>query len=235
MLDMLTPIKEMLKNKKFGAFIDHLNDESCFKVALLIIGLIDVLVYSLYGSIILKYILFIFPLLSVIFLRHLSQKNSFEIAFVVILVILALSRMGLSWHYNIIIADPSKYADLDPSAVWFLNYSERRVTLIDLRTYYKYSLEASLKGEHFKGLALIDSHLYELLVEPESSRGRAENLNQICDYIVLNMKLNRIEGAYWKQYEPFFGYSSQINNNINIDMYKVYDDGFILIFKTYER
>jgi len=229
LLSILASLNKLLKDKQLVTFMGNLKEDTYFKFTLLLVGVIDIAIYSIRGVITFRYIHFIFPLLTLISLRQLSFKKSFKTGILLILLVIVIFHTGLSWHYGEIISNPSKYADLEPSADWFLNKSVQKEALIDLRTGDKYLLEATSKNMYFER-HYIDSHKYEMIVDSKYSLNKNEYLHRISDYIIINKNLRWIMCIDWKQYEPFYKYLPEINNNVNIN--KIYDDNKIWIFKT---
>jgi len=218
--------RNIIKNKRFVETVKNLSEFSFFKIAIVTVGVIDIIIYAAAGVVNLRYIYFLFPLLVLISLNQLNIKNLFKLNILLILLFVITSHTFLSWQSDKFIFNNSKYRDMEPSAYWFFENTLEKKAIIDLRTGNKYLLESLFKNTNFER-SFINADGYQLLVEGTHSNS---NLRNIAPYVVINKRLNRIQTLKWGNFEPIYKYSTQINENVNLR--RIYEDDFIWIFKT---
>jgi hypothetical protein len=225
---ILVRLKRFCKTKSMG--LNKLDVHSYLLWPLFIVGILHTLTYIAYGHVSFRYIVFMFPIVTLLCLGRLRVKTLFKTIALIILLILVIVGF-ISFVESFL--QPTKYADIEPSADWLSTVAdEKSVILTELDTAGKY-LVVGASHELFFSTRCYNSSKYEKLVESRYYSNRNEELKNIADYIVMDKKSAHlpIVSVGWKYYEPLSYHIEAIENNVNI--HKVYDDGAVWIFRTY--
>lgn len=216
---------QLLAAKKLTSITTDSSRFLYLKWSLMVIGVLEIFVYTLCGQFSTRWILYAFPVVTMISLRELKVRSSFKIAILCILVFLSVSRFGLSFIEGWGLEPHSKFAEIEPSARWFFDKSvQGSVVLADHHTNGRYLIVGASYGILLKQL-FYDSSVYEKLVNATLS------LTNVCDYVVMDLKaINKgTISMRWRVYEPLQNYLSEINRKVSIN--RIYNDGNVLILK----
>lgn len=222
-------LNKLTKHEKGVNISKRLLKSVAVKYALLIVGLGDIIIYGARGVIPWRYIYFIFPIIILFSLNEIMLKRNIKMIILISLLILSVTHTGLIFKYNIFITDPDKYSNLEPSALWFVQYSPEKEILSDLRTGNKYLLESVCKDSYVEK-HIISSRDYELLVDNKYSMEKNNYLYDISPFVIINTKLKLLQSLDWHNYEPFTIHLNDLNRNLNL--HKIYDDNTVWILKT---
>lgn len=199
----------------------------CFVLATITVSVVDIFIYSMVGVIPFRYVLLTFPLVSVAFLWRFFHRRSLKYSLFVIILILSAIAPVLHYAYGTIRTSPLRYAEFESSCNWLLSHQFRQEPKImgDQPTIEKYFLEARIVGKNFERHFLNDD-AYRSIV---NCSGENLKLDKVVDFVILNMKSQRIYTLGWIQYESFAKYTNEISNNLYL--YKIYSDGVVWIAK----
>ena len=199
-----------------------------FIISLLGVAIIDMIIYSLAGVITFRYLIFIYPAISISFIYNFSKNKKIRTIFLTSILSLVIIIGPISaYYYGMFNISESKYTEFEPGCHWFLNKSESRTLLGDQSSVDKCFLESMIKGININRSYFVDSTYTYIINYKEVNQSLIEQ--KMNGYIFLNMKFGRIDNANWRQYQPFSKYTYSINNNIQVD--KIYADGSLWIMK----
>lgn len=217
----------LIKSGKFRDDIGQAKSDAYFKYALIVTGVCDILIYAARGVITLRYIYFIFPIVTLISLKELRLKEGFKTCILFFLLFLVISHTILSWSSNSFTSDPTQYKDLEISANWFMENSIQKKALTDLLTGNKYLLESVSINQEFDKVYINLDH-YDMIVNPQDYEDN--ELNIYAPYLIINKNLKKVLSDKWGNYESFSYHLKEINENQNLN--KIYNDDIIFIFST---
>lgn len=201
-------------------------------ISSLVIGATQTAIYLPMGAVEYRYILLLFPFVTIISLNLLRIKSWLKVTTFVVLAILALTKFGLCLSAGADFIPPTRYADALPGSSWYFeNTAPILWMLTDFKTAGRYMVDGAYHGLSFRQI-YYNSDRYGWLVEDKYSSLRSVSLKSECDYIIVNKQSAdaRVFSMGWKNYEPLSEYLDNINENINI--HKIYGDNVVWIFKT---
>jgi len=204
----------------------NIDRELILIISLFLVGVGHTFAYAIYGHMSLRFIVLIYPIITVFMLEKINARKSIQVSFLVILVLLAFIQTG-----SFMIANYNKPNNLiyevRPSFIWLINHAQHpAVILSDFQTsevamyYFKASGSSFIRYFY-------DSKIYGGGVVNSLSK---DTSLQAIDYIIINTNMNSTPSVGWKAYEPLSKYLQKINNNPNIN--KIYENNFIQVFKT---
>ena len=196
-------------------------------------GIIDYGLYAIFGRPSLKYIIFMFPILSIISLKSLfknsNRRNIIIITFMILLLSFSFIKFGLYLGDNLGMPTTT-YENIEPSSNWLNKNEKVNSTLItDMHTFGKFQVLGAY-NDKFYDWAYYTSEIYDLLVNEKYKTIQTDKLKRKADYILIDGKnIKRpIISLFWLHFEPINPYLEVLNNNVNLN--EVYDDGNILIY-----
>lgn len=200
----------------------------CLFSMLLVTAFVDVFAYSVAGWISLKYVGFMFPLLTIAALNRLNARKWLSFGVMAVLVLLSFSS-GFSYLQSFQ-SGLTTYADSKGSSSWlFRSFEGSKTILTDVSTYGRFLIDAARTNSSFLP-RFYNSNLYELVWLNRSSSLRNMFNFLIVDYRGSARPLQTIENKYYKAIGPHLG---TLENKLNLD--KIYDDNITLIFVNGER
>jgi hypothetical protein len=215
---------------KLPECVKYPNVSTVSQYVLLLVGIVDVLIYSTAGLFTSRTVCFIYPIVSAISLNRLNISSLRKKRFLILILGVVLIHTSLSLHYESLPVDYTKYKYVESSASWFMDKASNNEALTDLRTGNKYVLYGSSSHLIFSK-NLIGSYEYDMIVNPENTD--REILHDISDYIIINTKIKSIQSMGWGNFEPFNKYMLEINHNNKF--HKIYNDNSILILYTQQE
>lgn len=203
--------------KFYTQFID-------IEFAFIFTALLDIIIYLSVGYISFKYILFIFPILTLIMIDRTKSKK-IKTIYITIFLILLFSKFIL---WNIVYienrSDINKYTNIDTVSNWLLNQkSERLELLTDLETSGKITVESAYLKQMIN-IELFNKPIIRTLTEDKKSYF-LNDYYMIIDYKNINYP---IQGGNWESYVPLTNYLFKISENKNLNL--IYFDGLYIIY-----
>lgn len=205
------------------------NDSYLFPTLIVLTGIFDVITYSLVGFISFKYVLYIFPLVT-LYLLKLNNKNDVKkLLFIILFLGLVFMKFYL-WSSVYMGEDYDRgYETIDPMSSWFFTkMPEKNCTLIsDLVTSEKLNAESTFYNCTNLETILFNSKLIEGLTRLDTSFPK-------YDYMALNRAYfeSPTRTGDWTLLAPLNHYISFVdakNTNFNL----IYNDGRHILYSIY--
>jgi len=136
----------------------------------------------------------------------------------------------LTIYHGYYITSPSHYAEIEPSAYWFLDHTQNITHIFsDQVTQGKYSIVAAQAKHKFNPQNFYTVHSYKYLVDPLYISRKNDFFEG--EYVVLNLETanKRTTAGGWRDLDPLNKYLQNIDMNTNLN--KIYDDNAINILQ----
>jgi len=227
---LIASLMHIIIGKKRG-IRDVLNSDLLFMIALVIGGVPHILIYATFGAVLLGYILFIFPLLSVFFLDAANYSLNIRYVYVTLLTVLII--IIVCWNWNVghssggqIIDSYEGYNEFRFSAKYVLSdICREQISITDHFTGGIISVFAAQNQQIFRrdeNYVFYNNEIFESL-----GKGKLELKNH---NLIINKKHSNKKtwAGGWRDFKPLYGYLSIFeSNNANN---KIYNDDLILVY-----
>ena len=206
--------------KNYHVFAKKFDNMLTLMVALFIAGMMHTIGYALYGHISMRFMILLFPIIAVLFLKKAGLKKVANVM-VTLIVVLAVAQTASFWspgpQFN------NVDVESEPPSDWMISHTQGQVVFLsDFLTsqmvkYYFSSVGRDVVQRFFT------SNLFGDVVT-------GDKMITVAEFVVINKGMYSTGSVGWALYEPLGKYTAEIEDNVHLN--QIYDDGREIVLRS---